>query len=566
MNIHICNNMNIPIYSSSSSPSTSSAPSSPPYLKQQTIKSIETRQSPERQQLQQENNNNNNSNDQTNLRESQQDSSKPQDNDQNGDSKSKHADQSPPPPPPQTIEPTNNKEDFPQPDHQSSPTRQNSSSSSSGSSSPPSTTATTSPTSATTIPSLTTNTKTPTTTTTSSSTTITTIPAITSCPTSTTTTTSTATLTNSNSSTNSSSSNSIEQKRPMNAFLLFCQRQRSLVREQYPNLENRNITRILGDYWSKLDKEEKDHYTELARQHKEDFMKKNPDFKWCKTNTLTINNQNPTPNHHNSNTNNIHHNNNDNNSSYLNSNNKTDRATDCHNATTIRQNHKPFDSAHMTDIIGLNNCSNNLIGSGNINNKDTLTNRQHEAPKPPKKRFLERNDSNYAKNLTNPNSEPMHPMKDGIVPYLSLDQDTLNRVIDEAFSEKSNSPSGDNDSNMCKYPNNRILSSLSTKAITTNTIASISNPLNLNSTTNSTILSATTSSSYSSNSNNDEPVDYSMRTISATSQQIIDNLVERMLTGPDVVCSPSKPIQQNNTDSVMRQLGISRRETKSDET
>lgn len=73
------------------------------------------------------------------------------------------------------------------------------------------------------------------------------------------------------------------QKRPMNAFLIFCKRHRSVVRQKYPRLENRAITKLLGEWWAALDADEKHNYTDLARQYKEAFMKANPNFKWYKT-------------------------------------------------------------------------------------------------------------------------------------------------------------------------------------------------------------------------------------------------------------------------------------------
>ncbi|KAL3211856.1 hypothetical protein MRX96_036226 [Rhipicephalus microplus] len=75
-------------------------------------------------------------------------------------------------------------------------------------------------------------------------------------------------------------------RRPMNAFFLFCKRHRSVVRERHPHLENRAITKILGEWWASLEPHEKHTYTELAKQYKEAFMKANPDFKWCKMPTL----------------------------------------------------------------------------------------------------------------------------------------------------------------------------------------------------------------------------------------------------------------------------------------
>jgi len=70
--------------------------------------------------------------------------------------------------------------------------------------------------------------------------------------------------------------------RPMNAYLLFCKHHRRQVREQYPSVENRQITKILGEWWSYLEDQEKEPYTNLAHQYKEAFMKANPDFRWRK--------------------------------------------------------------------------------------------------------------------------------------------------------------------------------------------------------------------------------------------------------------------------------------------
>ena len=38
-------------------------------------------------------------------------------------------------------------------------------------------------------------------------------------------------------------------RRPMNAFLLFCKRHRAIVKEKHPHLENRLISKILGQYY-----------------------------------------------------------------------------------------------------------------------------------------------------------------------------------------------------------------------------------------------------------------------------------------------------------------------------
>ncbi|XP_060079857.1 uncharacterized protein LOC132559255 isoform X2 [Ylistrum balloti] len=78
-----------------------------------------------------------------------------------------------------------------------------------------------------------------------------------------------------------------EVRRPMNAFLIFCKRHRTMVREKNPHLDNRSVTRILGDLWANLQEEEKSQYTDLAKQYKDAFMKANPDYKWHNPDRLT---------------------------------------------------------------------------------------------------------------------------------------------------------------------------------------------------------------------------------------------------------------------------------------
>ena len=57
-----------------------------------------------------------------------------------------------------------------------------------------------------------------------------------------------------------------EIRRPMNAFLIFCKRHRSMVREKNPNMDNRSVTRILGDLWANLQDDDKSQYIDLAKQ------------------------------------------------------------------------------------------------------------------------------------------------------------------------------------------------------------------------------------------------------------------------------------------------------------
>ena len=67
-----------------------------------------------------------------------------------------------------------------------------------------------------------------------------------------------------------------KEKKPMNAFLLFCKRHRASVKDLYPNLENRQITKILGEFWGSLSQEEKLPYSDLATDYKEHCFRENP--------------------------------------------------------------------------------------------------------------------------------------------------------------------------------------------------------------------------------------------------------------------------------------------------
>lgn len=71
-------------------------------------------------------------------------------------------------------------------------------------------------------------------------------------------------------------------RRPMNAFLIFCKRHRGSVRSGFPHLENRAVTRVLGEWWATLNPEQKHSYTNLAQEYKDAFLNANPDFKWYK--------------------------------------------------------------------------------------------------------------------------------------------------------------------------------------------------------------------------------------------------------------------------------------------
>ncbi|OXB71866.1 UNVERIFIED_CONTAM: hypothetical protein H355_011227 [Colinus virginianus] len=88
-------------------------------------------------------------------------------------------------------------------------------------------------------------------------------------------------------------------RRPMNAFLLFCKRHRSLVRKEHPRLDNRGATKILADWWAVLDPKRSRNTLTWPRSsyqltYKDAFMKANPGYKWCPTTNKPVKTQTST--------------------------------------------------------------------------------------------------------------------------------------------------------------------------------------------------------------------------------------------------------------------------------
>ncbi|XP_037955696.1 putative transcription factor capicua isoform X3 [Teleopsis dalmanni] len=70
-------------------------------------------------------------------------------------------------------------------------------------------------------------------------------------------------------------------RRPMNAFMIFSKKHRTLVHAKHPNQDNRTVSKILGEWWYALKPEEKAKYHELASSVKDAHFKLHPDWKWC---------------------------------------------------------------------------------------------------------------------------------------------------------------------------------------------------------------------------------------------------------------------------------------------
>ena len=214
---------------------------------------------------------------------------------------------------------------------------------------------------------------------------------------------------NHNNNTCQSSSSSSSQKRPMNAFLIFCKRHRSVVKSKYPHLENRSITKILGEWWAALDADQKQTYTELARQYKEAFMKANPHFKWYKTDSFLSAPPKPS-------------------------------SLPSQPPVMIMSSSSPSKSSNGQQAVM--NEEKKAVDDVKLSEEGSLKeNKSNPTPKPPKKRYLETNEfKSTMKNNCSPAASTASsiPTPPSIQPV--LDTDTMSRVIVDALTAGPNPP------------------------------------------------------------------------------------------------------------------------------
>lgn len=72
-------------------------------------------------------------------------------------------------------------------------------------------------------------------------------------------------------------------RRPMNSFMLYAKRHRTLVHQMYPLCDNRMVSKILSETWYTLDPHKKQKYKDLAAEIRREHFRVHPDFKWKTT-------------------------------------------------------------------------------------------------------------------------------------------------------------------------------------------------------------------------------------------------------------------------------------------
>mmetsp|Transcript_12390 Transcript_12390/g.13708 ORF Transcript_12390/g.13708 Transcript_12390/m.13708 type:complete len:229 (+) Transcript_12390:802-1488(+) len=71
-------------------------------------------------------------------------------------------------------------------------------------------------------------------------------------------------------------------KRPTNSFLLYSNKHRPLIHQQFPALSNAEVSKRLGQSWKELSEDEKAPFKEKAARIKAKFDEDHPDYKFTK--------------------------------------------------------------------------------------------------------------------------------------------------------------------------------------------------------------------------------------------------------------------------------------------
>lgn len=70
--------------------------------------------------------------------------------------------------------------------------------------------------------------------------------------------------------------------RPMNSFMVFAQETRKALREKYPQTDNKEISKMLGQKWKSLTAAQKEEYAKQAQAIAEQHKRDHPDWKFVR--------------------------------------------------------------------------------------------------------------------------------------------------------------------------------------------------------------------------------------------------------------------------------------------
>jgi len=70
--------------------------------------------------------------------------------------------------------------------------------------------------------------------------------------------------------------------RPMNSFMIFGKEQRKLIQQQHPDLDNKSVSKLLGQRWASLPDSQKQVYVDKAKEMAEEHRRLYPDWKFTR--------------------------------------------------------------------------------------------------------------------------------------------------------------------------------------------------------------------------------------------------------------------------------------------
>merc|ERR1711972_1138570 len=67
-------------------------------------------------------------------------------------------------------------------------------------------------------------------------------------------------------------------KRPLAAYMFFCQEKRSVVKEEQPDISFGEVGKVLGKMWADADEATKKKFTDMAEKDKVRYVKEMKDY------------------------------------------------------------------------------------------------------------------------------------------------------------------------------------------------------------------------------------------------------------------------------------------------